>query len=254
MQLLLIIVYTLHFLFVHLAAAGPLLSIRFLFPGKHGDVALFDREGRWLAYYSTLAIIPAAITGILLGLVLVRQRDYSAVMTSLAGKLWWSGWELGFYVICMIAYLVWWQRGDPMRFAKRFGLLFLALLAGTNLLYHFPILFVVISQFSPGSHEHPTFISAAEFRQRMLQPEYMSRTVHFWGLRLSLRGPWSWLEPCGETVARISRLGRFFRALALARRYCSDLSSYRLESGRLYPCHRRCNRLFLEATSWELSC
>jgi hypothetical protein len=56
----------------------------------------------------------------------------------------------------------------------------LAILAGTNLAYHFPILMVVLARLVTGEDPAAAVLTAADFRQRIIEPAVFARCLHFW--------------------------------------------------------------------------
>jgi hypothetical protein len=130
--------------------------------------------------------------GFLAGWILAAfsARQYGVVLERLPTKIWWGGWEIAFSAATLAIYALWWRIAPP-RSRGTFALhTFMAVLAGTNLLYHFPPLFAIISQLAAGSDTAGNVIDAAEFRRLMLQAEVMSTTIHFWGAAFVVTGVW----------------------------------------------------------------
>ena len=86
------------------------------------------------------------------------------------------------------------------------------MLTGTNLLYHFPALFIVISEVAAGYIDMPQTVDAAIFRSLMTESSVLARSVHFWLASfavtgVSLIGYGKWLlrqkeeQEAGEKIA-----------------------------------------------------
>jgi hypothetical protein len=192
-DLLLIAIFACHLLAVDVAAAGPLMAIWLEWRAtRRGD--LFAGEiGRRLAIWS----LAAAIIGVGLGLLAVfalpqlEPPEYRQAFRRVTPYLWWSVvGELVFYVACMAGYILLWRRWQAHRFWHRA----LAVLASTNVLYHFPTLFTIISALSmrPKLAELP--LDAPLFRRMLVQGEVVSRVVHHWLASLAVAAAFAmWL-------------------------------------------------------------
>jgi hypothetical protein len=178
-DLLLIAIFACHLLAVDVAAAGPLMAIWLEWrETRRGDV-LAGEIGRRLAIWS----LGAAVIGVGLGLLAVfalpslEPPEYRQAFGRVAHSLWWwATAELAVYVVCVAAYILLWKRWQAHRFWHRA----LAVLASTNVLYHFPTLFTIISALSmrPQLAELP--LDAPLFRRMLVQGEVVSRVVHHW--------------------------------------------------------------------------
>ncbi|HEX4129999.1 MAG TPA: hypothetical protein VHZ24_08145 [Pirellulales bacterium] len=90
-------------------------------------------------------------------------------------RLWFGVVELVFYFACLAGYLAVARRSSDASRGRRWTLVVLALLAGTDLAYHFPPLFAVIGihTLRPESAAPPSFLAA------MLEPEALALALHF---------------------------------------------------------------------------
>jgi hypothetical protein len=168
-----------HLLAVDLAMAGPLVAI--WLEGREtrlGD-ALAGRIGRRLAAWS----LAAATIGIGLGLVAVvalaqlESSAYRETFSRVQSYRWWGvAWELAFYVVCIAAYVLLWERLRRHRWWHR-GL---AVLATTNLIWHFPALFTIISTLTMRPDLKDLPLDRALYWKLLLDGETMSRVVHHW--------------------------------------------------------------------------
>ena len=178
-DLLLIAIFACHLLAVDLAAAGPLMAIWLEWRETRRGDSLAGEIGRRLAIWSLAAAFIGVGLGLLTALVLpqLERPEYRRALGHVMPYLWWSVvGELAFYFICIAAYILLWRRWQGHRFWHRA----LAVLAATNVLYHFPSLFTIISALSmrPQLSELP--LDAPLFRKMLVQGEVVSRVVHHW--------------------------------------------------------------------------
>jgi hypothetical protein len=122
------------------------------------------------------------VLGAGLGLIVGWSKwnaDYRALwLGPLSYKLHWAGVEAVFSLILMLGWWLWLPGragGSRWAMAER-GLM--ALLASTNLLYHFPILFAVASQLLEAGETSGGRIGGAEFRQLMIAGEAPALAIH----------------------------------------------------------------------------
>jgi hypothetical protein len=178
LETLLVLVLSIHLLAANLAGAGPLVAIWLDVRETRRHDALAGEVGRYLARQSLIWLsVGVALGAATLGLVwLVNWESFYETARRLpASRFWWAVPELAFYYVCMGAYLYLWKSPDasgPWRAGLRRAL---GLLAATNLLYHFPLLFTVIGVYG-------TRIAAESaplnFRQTMFDPEVFSQFMH----------------------------------------------------------------------------
>jgi hypothetical protein len=178
-DLLLIAIFGGHLLAVDVAAAGPLLAIWLEWRAtRRGDV--FAGEiGRRLAIWSLAAAVIGVGLGLLTALALpqLEPPEYRQALSRVTPYLWWSvAGELAFYVACIAGYILLWKRWQSHRFWHRA----LAVLASTNVLYHFPTLFTIVSALSMRPQLADLPLDAPLFRKMLVQGEVVSRVVHHW--------------------------------------------------------------------------
>lgn len=176
--ILLALLLAVHLMCVNVGSAGPAVCIWLEWREWRGD-QLAGRAGRYLAGLSIWLLIGGMALGVAMGFLL-WSPEYRSAIVQLRSRVEFGVWELLFSLFLMGAQLFWWKRATASPFWQRAIRTFLLLLAATNLLYHFPILFVVISQVSAAGASVETTIDSAEFRTRMFHPEVLSRTAHFW--------------------------------------------------------------------------
>lgn len=179
LDFLLVALLTLHLLLVDVAMAGPLVCIWLEWRGARAADLAADNLARSLARLATGGLA----VGVLLGAILLAIRwatddrgYFRAVAMIPASRLWFGLAELLFYLACMLAYLGLWDRLRPWRVAHRL----LALAASSNLLLHFPALFVIISVLSRRTAKASETLDRAGYWQLLLNGEVGSRVVHVW--------------------------------------------------------------------------
>ena len=159
--------------------------------------------------------------GVGLGLVIAGlmwwsgKRGFFEVLPLFHHKLFWGAWELVFYAVCVGALLVMMRRSFSSPRWIRWAL---AILASTNLLYHFPPLFAVMSQ----AAEEPSSVTSAvgprEFRTLMMTGHVASLSVHF-GLAsfavTAVEVAQRLLHAAADNASDVSRLARRAGAVAL---------------------------------------
>jgi hypothetical protein len=92
------------------------------------------------------------------------------------GRWWYAAAEVVFYLTCMTAYLVLLRQPQRWRWAHRA----LAFAAGTNLLYHFPPLFTILSIVPTRPALIGVPLERAIYRQLLVDPETLARVAHVW--------------------------------------------------------------------------
>lgn len=186
LQILLVVVLATHLIAANLAGAAPLvciwLDVRQTRRGDDQAGALGRHLARQALVWLTVAIGLGAAA-----LLLVWLTDWETFAAT-AGRLpasryWWGIAELGVYYICVGGYLLMWKSptasGHPAAprpatwqvVTRRL----LGVLASSNLLYHFPLLFTVIGVFAarPESDAGPL-----NFRSAIIDPEVFSQFLH----------------------------------------------------------------------------
>ena len=168
-----------HLLAVNLAMAGPLVCIWLEWRESTRRDESAGSLGRSIAW----ACIGSVLIGVALGGLLlwwIWQQDLSAFDRTV-GKLPAERWgfliaEILFYAVCMAAYVGLWNRLRTRRLWHRL----LAVVATTNLMYHFPPLFVMLSVVSTRPelaalpYDHQTYL------RLWADAEVLSRVMHHW--------------------------------------------------------------------------
>jgi hypothetical protein len=216
LETLMSILLTAHLLAVNVAGAGPLLAIwlhRRCY--RHGDTAAGE-IGRRLAKVSVSLLTLGILLGALL-LGLMWQSGATTYFDSLrlfpARKYWYTLAELLFYYACMWPYISLWDRCG----ARRFWHGLLAVLAATNLLYHFPPLMSVIAVIATRPEWQETVVTPGVFRTMMLDNEVLARVAHVWLASLATAGVAVMLIAARTTAAGSEKIGSAWAAIFGAR-------------------------------------
>jgi len=190
---------TLHFLTVYVAGIAPFLCLWLEWrESAYGD-KLAGRLGRRLAREALLAVLVGSGLGFL-ALYLGQLNDGGRFLSALWSvpsrgewlgmpeRLWSALGELLLYVIAFGIYAIWWRLGDDRdgrpRWWGRLIHRLLALFAGTNLLYHFPVLFAVAGSLLT----NPTGAEPVRFLSLMGRPEVLTRVIHGWLAATAITG------------------------------------------------------------------
>jgi hypothetical protein len=178
-----------HLLCVNVAAGGPLIAAWLDWRGRSDSSA--QRAAKWLAGWSVVGLLAGAALGVAIGW-LKWDADYRALWTGpLSYKMHWAAIEAAFSLALTVGWWLWLPnsplspggRGVGGEGARRGTLsaLFrglIAVLASTNLLYHFPILFSVAARLSDAGQTTGEPIRGAAFRQLMIVGESPAIAVH----------------------------------------------------------------------------
>lgn len=217
-ELFFILVLAVHLMCVNVAAAGPMVSLWLEWRDGRG-CELAGRANRFLAMKSATLLVVGAVLGALLG-YLSWDEPYVGVLRQLSSRIYWGVWELVFSFVLMAAYAGWVCWSISPRLIARICRAMLPLLAGTNLLYHFPILLSIIADLDRGYSVYEGTIDGVAFRQMMAVGHVAARAVHF-GLAsfamtgIALIGYAAWLKRRGEAVEQVDRVARWGGRLAL---------------------------------------
>jgi hypothetical protein len=166
-----------HLLCVNVASGGPLIAAWLDWRGARGDQTAAT-AAKDLARWSVVGLLGGAALGVTLGWLKWDAPYRSLWLGPLSYKLHWAGLEAIFSLILMS---VWWlwipgRAGGSGRAAAARSLV--ALLAATNLLYHFPLLFAVAARLADAGQTSGERIGGAAFRQLMIEGETPAVAVH----------------------------------------------------------------------------
>jgi hypothetical protein len=202
--LLLISLFALHLWTVGLATGAPFLCIALEWQEtRHGDSAA-GFVARRLGWHAVLALMIGGVLGLLIvGLFwrIALAAWFHGLSIIPAERLWFGLAELGFYLATMVLYLALWERWRNHRWLHR-GL---AVLGGTNLMYHFPLLFAVISVAASRRDLWGRTLSRTDLVALMSSPGVMAKAVHFWLASLVIAGVWSAVLAARDSAAANGR-------------------------------------------------
>ncbi len=187
LELSVICVLACHLLCVNLASGVPLACVALEIAAKrgHDEYRLIER----LAKSTIVALLVGALLGLLLGWLLWDEA-YALALRRLSSKINAGIWELLFSMVLLVIYSALPTPTANSTWKRCLTRSSLPLLAGTNLLYHFPLLFIVLSRESiTPSSEFPR-IDAAAFRQLLLRDDVLPQAIHFWLAALAVTGVW----------------------------------------------------------------
>ena len=101
---------------------------------------------------------------------------FAALRRVPAYRLWFFAGELVFYLACMIPYVVLWDRATGHRWWHRV----LAVLAATNVLYHFPPFFTMLSLMSTRAELANASLDRSLYVELFTDSETLARVAHHW--------------------------------------------------------------------------
>lgn len=209
----------LHLLCVNVATAAPVICLWCEWREARGN-RLAGELGRFLAKSAIVLFCIGMLLGLCIG-ALIWSEKYAAVVSHLESKVLFGVAELGFSLFLLAVYIPWWKRFPTCSTKHRIGRSLLPLLAGTNLMYHFPLLFVVISNLVQLESVPSEAMDAAGFRQVIMNGEVMARVVHFWLASFAVTGvlilwrAWNLMraDPENRDAASMARWGGRIAAL-----------------------------------------
>ncbi len=170
-------VLALHMLCTHVASAGPVVSLWLQWKEHRGDMAAGEC-GRFLAWWSIWLLLLGALFGASAGLLL-WDAHYQATLARLLHKVHMGVWEYLISLGLMIWYAVLWSRTHRVSTGRLVGRSFLAGFAGLNLLYHFPVFFLILAHFASGGSPVEGPVETTTFQRMILHGPVLARTTHF---------------------------------------------------------------------------
>jgi len=202
-----------HLLCVNIASGGPIVAAWLDWRGTHGDEAA-ARAAVWLARKSLVALLVGAALGLMLGGLKWNAAYRSLWLGPLSYKLQWAGIEAIFSLVLMVGWWLWLPGvagGSGRSMAARS---LVAVLASTNLLYHFPLLFSVAAHLSDAGEASGERIDGAAFRRLMIGGDTPALAVHVALASVATAGTMllglalRWLRRGDEAIAvKIARWG-----------------------------------------------
>ncbi|MFO0820442.1 MAG: hypothetical protein U1A77_21025 [Pirellulales bacterium] len=188
MSVSIFILLALHLLCVNLASVSPLVGVWLEWMDARGNAAA-RRLAPLLAWHGVISLVIGVCLGASMGWLLWNDRYREAVL-QLGSRLHNGGAELVFSLALMIWHAWWCSRPNSPSRRGRWGRATLAMLAGTNLVYHFPVLMVILARLATGEDPTTDVLNSAAFRQRLIDPTVLARCVHFWLASVAVTGVW----------------------------------------------------------------
>ena len=190
LELLQIVLLAWHLICMNVAAGAPLLMIWLEWRSAARE-PLARRANEYLAAGSVWSLLLGAVLGGLLGMTL-WTADYSAIwLTRLYSKFYWGLWELLFSLLLLTGCWLWRARQSGESRGGAIGRTILAALAATNLLYHFPPLFLIAARLADtATHEQipAVMFTRKEYWAELAAGETPALSVHFLLASLAMAG------------------------------------------------------------------
>ena len=184
--MLISLLLAIHLICVNIAAGGPLLAAWLDWRGTRGDNAA-ARAAVFLARTSLAGLIAGSALGLVLGW-LKWNADYSALwLGPLNYKLKGAIIEIAFSFVLILGWWLWLPGKTGGSRAAMITRSLLALLAATNLLYHFPLLFSVAAHLQAAGQTSGPTINGAAFRS-LLDAEALALMIHVALASLAMTG------------------------------------------------------------------
>ena len=187
-QLLHILLLSMHLICMNVASGAPFVCIWLEWKLRRNN----DGSAKAAADYLAAATVITLVVGSLLGLVmgwLLWTPEYAAVWTErLSHKMHWGGLELLFSLAILVGYWAWRKRAAVSGLTGVLGKTALLLFASTNLLYHFPPLFLIAGNLADGGEATSGPVQGKLFVQQMLSGEIPAMWVHFTFASLAMAG------------------------------------------------------------------
>jgi hypothetical protein len=175
-----------HLICMNIASAGPLVCAWLDWRGGRGD-EIARQAAKFLAWKALALLVVGGGFGLIVAAMLWDDA-YHDLMHQFMYKIKWGGWELLFSLVLMTLHAVLITRSPARRTVWRLLRTSIAVLTATNLLYHFPVLFISISEVASGYLDAPEKVDAESFRGMMSESSVLARSVHFWVASFALTG------------------------------------------------------------------
>jgi cytochrome bd-type quinol oxidase subunit 1 len=177
LELLFILLLSFHLLLVNVASAAPLVCLWLEWKSARTPTTLPWQAARYLGWACEWSLLLGALLGLCLFALSWNDAFQKLWVTTLGYRAGWGVAEYAFSLILMLIYNRWITSSlSTTRFWQALRMLLL-FLAGTNLLYHFPLLFSIASTMHiEAKLEHP--LTRATFLTWMARPDILSRVTH----------------------------------------------------------------------------
>jgi hypothetical protein len=193
-DLIVIAILSAHLLLVDLAMAGPLAALWFDRKASRGFGVPSNALASSLIRWSAVSLTAALLLGSGLLGIFWYSSDHADYFTALAlipaSRLWLSLAELAFYFICLAGYGFWLKR-SATRPRRRWFFRLLPVMAATDLMFHFPPLFAIVSVLAGRPLERSRLIdglSRRDYYALLLDAEVLARVIHVWLAAIAVAG------------------------------------------------------------------
>jgi hypothetical protein len=171
-----------HLLVIAVASAGPLLCIAL--NAKHlNRKDLSERDTYWtlgttLSRHANIALIVGSVIGLIVA-YLVWNDDFHQRCHILKTRFMYAGVEWIFSCVLLLVTHRWWSK-RPDGFKPFLFRSLLIVLATTNLLYHFPIIFMLVHEITPEDVADLNSSGAELSRQQFYEYAFSSSMIARW--------------------------------------------------------------------------
>jgi len=186
-ELLLVAAFTAHLVAVNVAAAGPLFCVALEWRGmRRGDSDIMAIARRFAVLSLSGFAVGVFFGAVLLAILWYVEPSYWAAIRRVPEHRWWFFiGEIVFYLVCMVAYVWLWNRvvGTHVIASRPRGRLWhplLAIMAATNVLYHFPPFFTMISLMKTRPELAKATLDRSLYVTLFTHAETLSRVAHHW--------------------------------------------------------------------------
>jgi hypothetical protein len=177
-ELAFILLLSAHLLCVNVASGGPIVAAWLDWRGARGGDEAAAKAAVALARWSVSGFLVGAGLGLIVGWSKWNAEYRALWLGPLSYKLHWAAIEAIFSLVLMLGWWLWLpgKAGGSRRAMVARGLI--AVLAATNLLYHFPNLFSVAAHLIDAGQTSGGRIGGAEFRRLMIAGEAPALAIH----------------------------------------------------------------------------
>ena len=190
MQSLIVPLMTLHLAAVHAASTLPLVCCLMMWRAARRGDADESNLGKRLAGWSIgLLAIGVALGMLILGILwhVGRREIFTAAQYLPPHKLEFAVIELVFSVACIAGYIAIWNSAFHGGGWRRIAHHLLAIAAATNLIYHFPPLFLALRRLTTISGP----LAQPQFRALIFEPRILSMWLHHTLAGFAAAGVWT---------------------------------------------------------------
>ncbi|MCA9151820.1 MAG: hypothetical protein KDA92_21100 [Planctomycetales bacterium] len=179
-DLLAVITLASHLICMNLAGGLPVLAAWVHGRGTNRDDPALEQVARDAIWHSLIALFGGIVLGLTLAGIMWLDEDRGLffVLPAFSHKIQWGFAELVFFVACLGIYLG--LAGDRFRLSRVAPVVryLFAILAASNLLYHFPPLFTVMARSAQNYESIPDAINARQYFELMLRGYALPLALH----------------------------------------------------------------------------